>query len=281
MSDVSKLVPGFDFLQGLVKDPKVKLEKCLFLSIAAGITLKQLESWLGGEARVIRSMPNTPALVLAGAAAFARGQHATDEDAALAAKHADVARRSLTDEPLVKLLEAQSAQLRGDRAAVKSAFEAMLASPDTAALGLRGQPLLTDRFHVTLHHLGDYVGLPNDIVAKGEAAGGALAHAPFEVAFDRAASFANRPGNNPFTLQGGEGVAALVAFQGALGLKMAGAALRPDKQFAPHITLLYDGQVVPAQAITPIRWTVDRFVLVQSKLGQTQHIVLRSWDLTG
>ena len=61
-----------------------------------------------------------------------------------------------------------------------------------AALGLRGQPLLTDRFHVTLHHLGDYVGLPNDIVAKGEAAGGALAHAPFEVAFDRAASFANR-----------------------------------------------------------------------------------------
>lgn len=59
-------------------------------------------------------------------------------DAALAAKHADVARRSLTDEPLVKLLEAQSAQLRGDRAAVKSAFEAMLASPDTAALGLRG-----------------------------------------------------------------------------------------------------------------------------------------------
>jgi len=59
-------------------------------------------------------------------------------DAALAAKHADVARRTLTDEPLVKLLEAQSAQLRGDRAAVKSAFEAMLASPDTAALGLRG-----------------------------------------------------------------------------------------------------------------------------------------------
>ncbi|MBL8907833.1 MAG: heme biosynthesis protein HemY [Rhizobiales bacterium] len=59
-------------------------------------------------------------------------------DAALAAKHADVARRTLTDEPLVKLLEAQSAQLRGDRAAVKNAFEAMLTSPDTAALGLRG-----------------------------------------------------------------------------------------------------------------------------------------------
>lgn len=147
------------------------------------------------------------------------------------------------------------------------------------ALGLRGQPLLTDRFHVTLHHLGDYVGLPGDMVAKGKVAGGALAHAPFEVLFDRAASFANRPGNNPFTLQGGEGVQPLIAFQRALGEKMAGARLKPDKSFTPHITLLYDGQVVPAQDIAPIRWTVNRFVLVQSKLGQTQHIVLQAWDL--
>jgi len=59
-------------------------------------------------------------------------------DAALAAKHADVARRTLSDEPLVRLLDAQSAQLRGDRAAVKRAFETMLSSPDTEALGLRG-----------------------------------------------------------------------------------------------------------------------------------------------
>jgi HemY protein len=59
-------------------------------------------------------------------------------DASLAAKHADIARRTLTDEPLVRLLDAQSAQLRGDRAAVKRAFEAMLATPDTEALGLRG-----------------------------------------------------------------------------------------------------------------------------------------------
>lgn len=147
-------------------------------------------------------------------------------------------------------------------------------------LGLRGQPLLTDRFHITLHHLGDYVGLPNDMVTKGKTAAGALQAAPFEVVFDKAVSFANRPGNNPFTLQGGRGVAALIAFQKALGLKMAGAALKPDKQFLPHITLLYDGQVVPEQAIEPIRWTVDRFVLVQSKLGQTQHIVLAEWALS-
>ena len=43
-----------------------------------------------------------------------------------------------SDEPLVHLLDAQSAQLRGDRSAVKRAFEAMLTSPETQALGLRG-----------------------------------------------------------------------------------------------------------------------------------------------
>lgn len=149
------------------------------------------------------------------------------------------------------------------------------------ALNLRGQPLLTDRFHVTLHHLGDYVGLPADVVRKGEAAGVALAAAPFNVAFDRAASFSNRPGNNPFTLQGGEGVQALVGFQQRLALEMAKVGLKPDKAFLPHVTLLYDGQVVPAQPISPVTWTVDRFALVQSKLGQTRHIVLRTWTLTG
>lgn len=150
-----------------------------------------------------------------------------------------------------------------------------------ATLGLNGAPLLTDRFHITLHHLGDYAGLPKDIERKGVDAGEAMSHAPFEVTLDRAVSFSNRPGNNPFTLQGGEGVEALIGFQKALGREMAGVALKPDKTFTPHVTLLYDGQIVPAQAIAPISWTVDRFVLVQSKLGQTRHIPLKSWPLNG
>jgi HemY protein len=59
-------------------------------------------------------------------------------DGSAARRHAHIAAKSLIDEPLVRLLEAQAAQLKGDRAAVKSAFEAMLKSPDTEALGLRG-----------------------------------------------------------------------------------------------------------------------------------------------
>ena len=50
------------------------------LSIAAGVTIARLERALGGGVPVVRAMPNTPALVGAGAAAIAAGSHATDDD---------------------------------------------------------------------------------------------------------------------------------------------------------------------------------------------------------
>ncbi|MCS6771821.1 MAG: pyrroline-5-carboxylate reductase [Kiritimatiellae bacterium] len=56
----------------------------LFLSIAAGIPTARLEAALGSSARVVRAMPNTPALVGAGIAALCRGARATEGDLALA-----------------------------------------------------------------------------------------------------------------------------------------------------------------------------------------------------
>ncbi|HEU5069146.1 MAG TPA: pyrroline-5-carboxylate reductase [Verrucomicrobiae bacterium] len=56
----------------------------LLISIAAGVPLHKLEAALPAQARVIRVMPNTPALVGASASAFARGQAATAADAVLA-----------------------------------------------------------------------------------------------------------------------------------------------------------------------------------------------------
>lgn len=55
----------------------------LFISIMAGVTCAAIEGLLGSEARVIRVMPNTPALVLAGATAVSRGSRAADEDLSL------------------------------------------------------------------------------------------------------------------------------------------------------------------------------------------------------
>jgi len=52
----------------------------LMISIAAGVTTARIEQELGGQARVVRVMPNTPALVGAGAAALAKGAYATNND---------------------------------------------------------------------------------------------------------------------------------------------------------------------------------------------------------
>jgi len=56
----------------------------LFISIAAGITISRIEKALTGNPRVIRVMPNTPALVLAGAAALAAGTNAAQDDLVIA-----------------------------------------------------------------------------------------------------------------------------------------------------------------------------------------------------
>jgi pyrroline-5-carboxylate reductase len=55
-----------------------------FLSIAAGVTTSAIERGLGGRARVVRAMPNTPALVGKGVAAVAAGRFAAPGDMALA-----------------------------------------------------------------------------------------------------------------------------------------------------------------------------------------------------
>jgi len=59
-------------------------------------------------------------------------------DRALAQRYSNVARRNLPNEPLTALLKAQAAQLKGDRASARRAFEAMLDRPETELLGLRG-----------------------------------------------------------------------------------------------------------------------------------------------
>lgn len=57
----------------------------LIISVAAGVTIRALSAGLGSE-RVIRVMPNTPALVGRGAAAFSLGPAATPQDAKIVAE---------------------------------------------------------------------------------------------------------------------------------------------------------------------------------------------------
>jgi pyrroline-5-carboxylate reductase len=64
----------------------VALQERLFISIAAGITIARLTDALGAKTRIIRVMPNAPAMVGEGMAAIVRGAAATRADEAFALK---------------------------------------------------------------------------------------------------------------------------------------------------------------------------------------------------
>src|SRR5687768_4472506 len=54
--------------------------EALVISIAAGVPVSAIQSRLASGTRVIRAMPNTPALVDAAATAIAGGEHAREAD---------------------------------------------------------------------------------------------------------------------------------------------------------------------------------------------------------
>jgi pyrroline-5-carboxylate reductase len=60
--------------------------EALVISIAAGVPVTAIQARLAGGTRVVRAMPNTPALVDAGATAIAGGEHARESDLAEAKK---------------------------------------------------------------------------------------------------------------------------------------------------------------------------------------------------
>ena len=111
--------------------------------ILAALTATAIFVW-----SLLRQMWNSPATVghfinkrrqRRGLDALSSGMIAIGAgDRANATRYAIQARKSLPNEPLTHLLRAQAAQLSGDRTTARRIFEAMLASPDTEQLGLRG-----------------------------------------------------------------------------------------------------------------------------------------------
>ncbi|MBA0915305.1 MAG: pyrroline-5-carboxylate reductase [Nitrospiraceae bacterium] len=60
------------------------LAQSLVVSIVAGVTIKTIAEQMGGAMRVVRAMPNTPALVREGMTALALGSGVSEEDSRLA-----------------------------------------------------------------------------------------------------------------------------------------------------------------------------------------------------
>jgi 2'-5' RNA ligase len=147
---------------------------------------------------------------------------------------------------------------------------------------LRGRPLAAHRLHVTLHPFGEFAGLPAALIAQARFAAARVADgSAFDVVFDRVESFERAPGREmPLVLLGDRGLDALLAFHVRLGAALvdAGLAAFVQRQFRPHMTLMYDRTRLCARPIEPLRVAATGFKLIHSLRGRTMHRVLDSWS---
>ena len=90
--------------------PAAQATRPLIVSIAAGITAAQLERWLGGNLAVVRTMPNTPALLGAGVTGLFANGHVDATQCEWAADLLEAAGRNvwIEDEPLMDAVTAVS-----------------------------------------------------------------------------------------------------------------------------------------------------------------------------
>ncbi len=149
----------------------------------------------------------------------------------------------------------------------------------------RSKPLAAARLHVTLQHLGNFVGgLPQARVDAAMKAAASIRMEPFSVEFDTVMSFASKPRPGPLVLTGGEGVVGLHRLHDALCRELQNAdfgehAAPAAVDYTPHVTLAYGMPWAAARPIEPVCWNVREFALVHSLLGRTRHVLLARWPL--
>lgn len=154
-----------------------------------------------------------------------------------------------------------------------------LAQALRAAHGLRGKSLGPERFHVTLHLVGDFAGgIPPAVLDDALAVAGPVASqaSPFDVGFDTVASFTRKRRNMPLVMLGHAGVQGLAKLQQDLlpALVRAGLARDSGAAFVPHLTLLYDDLPITPRPVEAPAWHVAQLLIMRSLLGRSRHEVL-------
>ena len=138
-----------------------------------------------------------------------------------------------------------------------------------------GRLVAPERLHISLFALG---GLAEGQHCAAWEAAMEVRTAPFEVVFDRTASFRGVAGDHTFVLVGEQGLHALQSFRETFCAALARRGMRrlATTNFTPHVTLLYDARDVEECPIEPIGWTVKEFVLIRGSNGH-EHLV--RWPL--
>jgi 2'-5' RNA ligase len=140
----------------------------------------------------------------------------------------------------------------------------------------RGTWVRPEHLHLTLNILDDWPFLPSHLLEAMVAAGDRIAFAPFRIVLDQLSG-----SNRSVVLRPSERITALHRFQQQLAdaLAQGGVRTRGGVRFSPHLTVRHPGRHPFVEAADPVSWTVESFVLVESLVGWTRHVVHRTWLL--
>lgn len=149
--------------------------------------------------------------------------------------------------------------------------------------GLSGDPIEAVRLHMSFWGIHYYDHVPPFLAKELTAAFDGWAMPQPEIRFDQAMSFSGSSEKNPFVLVSRNPCEAWKEFRFAVGerMKWAGLGRFVRGSFTPHVTLLYDRQIVPPTDIEPICWTGGALALVQSHVGLSEHEHVERWELQG
>ena len=147
--------------------------------------------------------------------------------------------------------------------------------------GLRGKPVPTDKLHCTVNYLGTFPALPVELVGAAKVAAARVACDPVPVEFDTVASFDSRRRVYPLVLRGCDNGPLRTLQRALTGSLLATRAIATPEPYEPHVTLLRDRTLLPAEAVAPVRWTAGELVLVHSHVGLHRHEALARFPLDG
>lgn len=140
-----------------------------------------------------------------------------------------------------------------------------------------GRATAAGNLHVTLVFLGEVALSRVDAVL---AAASGVAYPPFIIRFDQIETW---PGSDVLCLTAHDSPREIHALSASLRTGLAAAGFELGRHvFRPHVTLARDvPRMRSTEAIGPIEWRVDDFVLVESNMTKTgsEYALLQRWPL--
>lgn len=157
----------------------------------------------------------------------------------------------------------------------------LMAKPPAALAGAmaaldRARDYDAARLHITLARLGEARGLPPAVLPWLKTMLGRIEVPSFRVVLDRIAE-----GERIVALTGAETMRGAVRAQRALlrALSAKGVPTYGPDPFRPHATIRYRPDGLGTEAIDPISWRVEEFLLIESMTGESRHVEHGRWPL--